>query len=100
MTTREKIELVEITREEFEKMLTDYGHHMNVTVPVKEAHDEVADRTVLNNGMVYSPYAGSKQIGMSNNKKNAKSAMKYIRGEAKLYSSVFHHTTGYYRLID
>lgn len=87
----------EVTRSEFQQMLSDYGHHMNVTVPVTDEHGDVQDRTVLNNAMVYNPY-GKKisQVGMSSNEQNAEAAMKFIKKEAKVHSDVFHFCAGEY----
>jgi hypothetical protein len=95
---------IEITRADFEKLLSDYGHHANVKVPVQVKvadpdYFETEMRCVLNNAVVYNPYAGrGKQVGMSSNPQNAKSAMKFIRGEAEIYSSVWGSISGKYIL--
>ena len=89
-----------ITTEETRQLLEDYGHHANVTVPVKvsqpytdqETGKDVTEewKTVLNNAMVYNPYGTRvKQYGMSNNKTNAENAMKFIKDRFAIYSSVF-----------
>ena len=87
----------EISRSEFQQMLSDYGHHMNVTVPVFDEHGDTVHRTVLNNAVVYNPYGKrSSQVGMSSNVQNAETAMKFIKKEATVYSNVFHFCSGEY----
>jgi|GEM_PF-3638025 len=93
---------MQITREEFQNMIENYGHHMSVRVPVTDKLTaETIMRTVLNNGMPYNPYGThSQQMGMSSNMENAKTAMSFVKRAATVYSNVFQHTTGDYTIID
>lgn len=93
----------EISRNELEKILSDYGHIMSVKIPVKDnLTDDIILKSVLNNGMPYNPFAGShpKQMGISNNAENARTAMRFIEKECGVYSSYFSHVTGYYKVVD
>lgn len=92
-----KVMKKQITRSEFKQMLSDYGHHLNVTVPVTDLHGDIQERTVLNNAIVYNPYGEkSTQVGMSSNEQNAETAMKFVKKEAKVHSSVFAFCSGEY----
>ena len=78
-------------------MLADYGHHVNVTVPVLDENGDTQQRCVLNNAVVYNPYGKkSSQIGMSSNEQNAEKAMKFIKKGATVHSAVFPFCSGEY----
>ena len=83
-----------LTRKELKKLLENYGHHASVYIPGKKG-EEVC---IMNNGMVYYP-SGS-QYGFSDNKTNAKNAMRFVKDNARIYSSVFNHITGEYNIED
>lgn len=104
---------IEITRSEMKKILTDYGHHSCVRIPVILLKNEQYEddqgaliteewRVVMNNGMVYNPFA-KKQVGVSSNTINAKRAIKYIldfERRVNIYSSVFNHISNTYVIVD
>lgn len=92
-----------VTFEEAMKLLSDIGHQSHITVPFLENGEENW-RTVLNNAMVYNPIPAAKmrQIGMSSNEKNAKTAMNFIApiGRFKLYSAYFSYANNEYVIED
>lgn len=91
---------IKITVRKFQKKLSDYAHKAHVTVPVS-IHGEIEWRTVLHDAMVYNPYGlHIKQVGMSDNDSNARTAMKFIMTEAKIYSNAFSHITAHYKIIN
>ena len=97
MTNTEKLFLKEVSRQEFQQMLSDYGHHLNVTVAVLDEHGVTQQRCVLNNAVVYNPYGKRlSQIGMSSNEQNAETALRFIKRNATVYSAVFPFCSGEY----
>lgn len=98
----------QVTRVEAQKLIEEVGHHSNITVPVRcqpytdpeTGKDKTEEfKTVLNNAMVYNPFAG-KQYGGSNNKKNAENAMRFIKDRFSVYSNYFSYATGDYQITD
>lgn len=83
----------QITFDELENMMIDYGHVSNFSI-IKE-DDNL--KSILNNGMVYAPSGG--QIGLSNNEWAAEKAISFVRRNdlIKVVSPI-NHISGIYQI--
>lgn len=92
--------VTKINRERFKEILSKYGHHLDVKVPIQNDCYEEKMISVLNNAVVYNPHSKSNTSGtMSSNQNNADLAMSFINNKASIYSSVFHFINGNYEIV-
>ena len=88
-----------LSKKEAQRILSEVGHHANVTVETFDKEGYPQTQCVLNNAIPFS--LGGAQLGSSDNSSNAKKALAQIKkagGQFKIYSSYFYWATGEYSI--